>query len=249
MQLQPPRTDTRIGDGAPVKQPELGQTHTAEGDLDLSAIYVVHHGIRRDLRDFELAVPVTPLADTGSWAALRRRWMNLTMALHHHTQVEDVYIWPSITALGAKAAADTILAAVAAEHEQIELLFAAVTQGFDRLVAQPDAPAQRQLASDLSRARKATLTHLAHEEKEALPLMQRHLTVDQWKAAQRAAGKEYGLADLRFAVPWSAREIPVDQFTTAFAHGGPLVRVLLGLTRRRFEREHRAAFRHLRKAA
>jgi hypothetical protein len=47
--------------------------------------------------------------------------------------------------------------------------------------------------------------------------MQRHLAGDQWKAAQRAAAKEYGLSDLRFAVPWSAREIPADEFPTAFA--------------------------------
>jgi hypothetical protein len=29
------------------RQPQLGQVHTAEGDLDLSAIYVVHHALRR----------------------------------------------------------------------------------------------------------------------------------------------------------------------------------------------------------
>jgi hypothetical protein len=118
------------------------------------------------------------------------------------------------------------------EHEQIESLLSAVTEGFNRLAAQRDRTAQRRLARDLRRTRQALLTHLAREEREALPLMQRHLAGDQWKAAQRAAAKEYGLSDLRFAVPWSAREIPADQYATAFAHGGLLVRLLLGLTRR-----------------
>ena len=233
--------------GEPTRQPQLGQSHTAEGGLDLSAIYVVHHGIRRDLRDFDLAVPATPLADTASWIALRRRWLNLTTAFHHHTQVEDVYIWPSIalSLRAADAAAHSILAGMAAEHEQIESLLSAVTLGFDRLAAQPGPTGQRQLAENLRQARQGLLTLLAREKREALPLMQSHLTSDRWKAAQRAAAKEYGLSDLLFAVPWSAREIPADQFRTAFAHGGPLMRVLLGLTRRRFEREHRAAFRHL----
>ena len=194
-------------------------------------------------------MPVTPLADTASWAALRRRWMNLTTAIHHHARVEDGYIWPEITRSlpDADAAARDILDAMSAEHEKVELLTSAVTQGFNRLAAHPGPTptVQRQLAPDLHRARQALLTHLAREEKEALPLMQSHLAGDQWKAAQRAAAKEYGLADLRFAVPWSAHEIPADQFAVAFAHGGPLVRVLLALTRGRFEREHRAAFRHI----
>ena len=64
----------------------------------------------------------------------------------------------------------------------------------------------------------------------------------------RAAAKEYGLSDLRFAVPWSAKEIGKDQFGLAFAHGGLLVRALLALTRRPFEREHRTTFRYLSRA-
>jgi hemerythrin-like domain-containing protein len=247
VQPQAPPTHNPIDQGAPIRQPQLGQSHTAEGELDLSAIYVIHHALRRDLRDFDLAVPATPLADTASWTALRRRWTNFTTAFQHHTQVEDVHIWPSITQSlpDTDATARSVLAAMATEHEQIESLFSAVTDGFNRLAAQLDGTMQRQLAEDLRRARQALLTHLAREEREALPLMQRHLAGNQWKAAQRAAAKEYGLSDLRFAVPWSAREIPAGEFPTAFAHGGRLMRVLLGLTRRGFERQHRVAFRHI----
>jgi len=247
MPPQAPPTHNQMDQRGTTTQPQLGQSHTAEGELDLSAIYVIHHALRRDLRDFDLAVPVTPLADTASWAALRRRWLSLTTAFHHHTRVEDVYIWPAISLSlpDADAAAGNILAAMPTEHEQIESLLSAVTDGFNRLAGQPDRTVHRQLAEHLRRARQALLTHLAREEREALPLMQRHLAGDRWKAAQRAAAKEYGLSDLRFAVPWSAREIPADQFSTAFAHGGRLMRVLLGLTRRGFARQHRAAFRHL----
>lgn len=53
------------------------------------------------------------------------------------------------------------------------------------------------------------------------------------------------LDHLGFAVPWSALEMPREQFEIAFAHGGLLVRAILALTRRRFEREHRVAFRYL----
>lgn len=243
-QTRPPRKPD--DERRTTKQPQLGQNHTAEGELDLSAIYVVHHGIRRDLRDFRLAVPATPLTDTAAWAALRRRWLNLTTAIQHHTRVEDLYIWPEVARSlpEADAVGRGILEAMSAEHEHVEPLLDAVTHGFSAIVGLPDPSLHRRLEADLDRACPAVLTHLAREEQEALPLMQSQLSSRRWRAAQRAAAKEYGLADLRFAVPWSAHAIPADQFTTAFAHGGPLVRVLLALTRPRFDRYHRAAFRY-----
>ena len=76
MPPQAPPTHNQMDQRGTTTQPQLGQSHTAEGELDLSAIYVIHHALRRDLRDFDLAVPVTPLADTASWAALRRRWLD-----------------------------------------------------------------------------------------------------------------------------------------------------------------------------
>lgn len=54
-----------------------------------------------------------------------------------------------------------------------------------------------------------------------------------------------GEHDLGFTVPWTTLELPAGQFDIAFAHGGTFVRAILALTRRRFLREHRLAFRHL----
>jgi hypothetical protein len=47
--------------------------------------------------------------------------------------------------------------------------------------------------------------------------------VAAWKASESAARKEFGIADLGFAVPWSALEIPPNQFEIAFAHRGPQI--------------------------
>jgi hemerythrin-like domain-containing protein len=224
--------------------------HTADGVLDLSAIYVVHHAVRRDLRDFTRALPATPLTATDSWSALRRRWTGFTTALHHHTRVEDGWIWPEIELLlGPDDPDRRVLDAMPAEHAQIEPLLDAVTAGFESITSTPDAGRRALLAAGMDRAEQAVLAHLAHEETAALPLMQRHLPGDRWKAAQAAAAKEYGLSDLRFAVPWSAHEIGEDQFGVAFAHGGVLIRILLALTRRHFMREHRVAFRHIPRSA
>ena len=238
--------DTTTVDGLGfVTQPRLGQTHTAEGRLDLSAVYVVHHALRRDLRDFGLAIPATPLSDTASWKALRQRWRAFMTAMHHHTQVEDAWMWPEVTPHLSDGPARQALDTMPEEHRQIASLLDVVATDFDEIATSPDRRAQSQLVEDMHRARDAVLSHLAREEAEALPLVQAHLPEERWRAAQTNAAKEYGLGDLRFAVPWSAREVPADQFPMAFAHGGVLIRILLALTRPGFNRRHRNAFRHI----
>ena len=240
-----PNDETTVEGRSIVKQPRLGQTHTAEGRLDLSAVYVVHHALRRDLRDFSLAVPATPLSDSASWKGLRQRWRAFRTAMHHHTQVEDAWMWPEVKPRLSDVETLRTLDAMSAEHRQIVWLLDVVATGFDEILTNPDRAARSLLTENIQRSRQSILGHLAREEAEALPLVQDHLTEDRWMAAQANAAKEYGLADLRFAVPWSAREVPADQFSLAFAHGGVLIRILLALTRRGFDRKHRVAFRHI----
>jgi hemerythrin HHE cation binding domain-containing protein/polyketide cyclase/dehydrase/lipid transport protein len=227
-----------------VAQPRLGQAATADGPLDLSAMYVMHHAFRRDLRDFARAVPATPAGDTAVWAALARRWHGFATSLHHHHRVEDVWIWP---ALLRRADADgrRVLRAMEDEHAALDPLVEACDNGFRAMTAAADAATHKRLGADLGRIRTVLGEHLAHEETSALPLAQQYLPVAAWKDSETAARKEFGLADLGFTVPWSAWELPADQFAVAFAHGGTFVRAVLALTRRRFHREHRLAFRHL----
>jgi hypothetical protein len=189
---------------------------------------------------------VTPPTAADSWSALRRRWTGFTTAWHHHTHVEDRWIWPGLHGLlHQDDPGRRVLDAMPAEHARIEPLLDAVTGGFKSLTSTVDAEAHGRLVIDMDHTEQAILAHLAHEETTALPLMQLQLPEGRWRAAQRAAAKEYGLSDLRFAVPWSAAEIGPEEFGVAFAHGGVLIRVLLALTRRSFEREHRVAFRYL----
>ena len=165
--------------------------------------------------------------------------------MHHHTQVEDVWMWPGVTPHLCDAHTHQILETMPVEHRQIGSLLDVVATGFNEILTSPDRAAQSRLTENMHRARDAVLGHLAREEAEALPLVQAHLPEDRWKAAQTNAAKEYGVGDLRFAVPWSARDIPADQFAMAFAHGGIVVRILLALTRPGFDRRHRRAFRHI----
>jgi hypothetical protein len=123
-----------------VRQPQLGQVHTAEGPLDLSAMFVMHHGFRRDLRDLAAAVPFTPLGDAQVWQALAERWTNLTDALHHHHRVEDSWIWPPLldrVDANRDPQGRQTLEAMEAEHAMIDPMLESCAAGFAAMTSAP----------------------------------------------------------------------------------------------------------------
>jgi hypothetical protein len=209
-------------------------------------MFVMHHGFRRDLRDLAAAIPATPVDEHDVWRALQRRWQGTSTALHHHHHVEDDALWPPLLERLRSVAdhnAVSVVEAVADEHAGLAPVIQACADGFGSMVLAPSRAGRDHLAAAVGAMRPQLLAHLDHEEVAVLPLVQ-HVSVASWDEVGAAAREEYGLADIAFAVPSSVLEIPPDEFTRAYAHGGPLVRAILVLTRRRFRREHRVAFRH-----
>jgi iron-sulfur cluster repair protein YtfE (RIC family) len=224
-----------------------GQAHTAEGPLDMSGMYVVHHALRRDLGRFESAVRHTPLEDTEAWQALAERWQQFGMVLHHHHTLEDTSIWPPLLARCDSAgdgAARATLEAVQAEHETIDPQLTTCSTGFAAMAQDPRPEVREQLAADVGAMRAGLDHHLAHEETDALPLVQRYLTPAEWAASEKAAKKAYGLRQLVFLIPWAAVGLDPRSRDRAFSGAGPLFRVLLGLTRGHFAKGEAVAFRY-----
>jgi hypothetical protein len=235
-------------DVRPRRQLDLpGQAAVAEGPHDLSGMYLMHHAFRRDLGRFADAVRATPLEEHGTWRALAARWERFATVLHHHHTIEDTAIWP-VMLCHVDAAGDTAgratLEAMEAEHEVIDPLLDSCRTGFQAMACSPDAAARDRLADRVAATRDSLAGHLAHEESGALPLAQRHLSAEEWDAAERAAQAGHGPRMMPFLVPWAAHGLTREQVDTAFTAAGLPFRVLLALTRGRFERGERRAFRH-----
>ncbi|MGY1636350.1 hemerythrin domain-containing protein [Geodermatophilus sp. SYSU D00742] len=224
-----------------------GQAAAAEGPHDLGGMYVMHHAFRRDLDRFATAVRRTPLEDRAAWRALAARWERFGTTLHHHHTIEDTAIWPQLLAhvdAAGDAAGRATLAAMEAEHELIDPLLESCATGLTAMAHAPDAATRDRLADRVTAARDCLAEHLAHEETEALPLAQRHLSAGEWAAAERAAQSGHGLREMPFLLPWAASGLSAEQVDEVFGEGGRAFRVLLRLTRGRFERRERAAFRY-----
>jgi type IV secretory pathway VirJ component len=229
----------------PVRQIRLpGQAATPEGPVDMTMMYLMHHAFRRDLAAFAAAVPATPVDRCATWHALARRWELFAEALHGHHEGEDEHIWPALLERATPAARET-LEAMEAEHSEIDPILEACRSGFARLSQAPDADARAALSVRLVAAKESLARHLAHEETEAITLIQSCMTHAEWEELDARLRATLTLGKLVRLVPWALHQVPAPVLERILAMpGGTAHRAMWWLTRTRFERLERQAFRY-----
>lgn len=187
-----------------------GQAAAPDGPIDLGTMYVMHFGFRRDLDAFVTAAR-TPAADRARWRAMRDRWAKFTLVLQHHHRVEDAVLWPTLVeraqAAGDGAAVAT-LEAMDAEHSEIDPMLEGCSGDLDRLAQTADEDARAAFEVRVVAFRERLDRHLAHEETDAMALVQRYLSPRDWKATDKAANKTASKEYLRFVLPWGRCELP-----------------------------------------
>ena len=225
-----------------------GQAAAPDGPVDLTPMFLMHHAFRRDLANFAGAVQRTPVADRRTWQALDRRWQRFSAILHHHHSGEDAYIWPELVAAvdrGGTPRDRATLDAMEAEHAEIDPMLEACARGFATLAERADEPARTTLAADVTRTHERLAAHLGHEERDALALVQRFLTPEDWARMDKQVGAGYPTSLIPFTLAWLMHELPADGRTAAVAFLGRPASTLWQLAfRRPFERRERAAFRY-----
>ncbi|GAB3197565.1 hypothetical protein GCM10027261_23110 [Geodermatophilus arenarius] len=227
-----------------------GQADAPDGPVDLTLMWVMHHGFRRDLAAFGRAVERTPLEDRRTWELLRRRWDYFASVLHHHHTGEDAGLWPLLlerAAAAGDAEGRAILEAMAAEHAAIDPLLGECSHGFARLAGVADGPAREALAAAVAAARVHVDRHLAHEERDGMRVLQDHLQPADWEwVGARFFDTAYTTPRLLELVAWVLHEMPPEGVAALERQerGRALVAVWRLALRRPFRRRERAAFRH-----
>jgi hypothetical protein len=227
-----------------------GQAAAPDGPVDLTAMWTMHRGFRRDLENFSRAVPATPVDDRATWAALAGRWDLFARILHGHHSGEDAGIWPllleRVDAAG-NGEGRTTLEAMTAEHGVIDPLLAACGAGFRRMTVTPGTATRDALAQQLAAAREHLGTHLAHEERDAMALVQQHLTQDEWlRISVEYFEKPLGSGRLIELAAWVLHELPGEAIDRMRSE--PKVPLLIAMwrlfLRGPFQRRERRAFRY-----
>ena len=184
-------------------------TAALRGHFDSTIMLAMHDAFRRDLAHLGHAANVgtADLEDPDRRAAVMAGWEIFKTQLHHHHTAEDADLWPRMrTHLADRPDDLALLDAMEAEHQRILPLLAAVDSaladrdhGHERLGDAVDA-----LAAELP-------THLAHEERDALPLADRALTAKDWRGFVAEQRRKNGMRGAAQMYPWMLDSTSADE--------------------------------------
>jgi hypothetical protein len=164
------------------------------GDADLTIMLAAHAALRRDLDRLARAAEFADLPDPRRRACVRAGWETFKRQLHLHHAAEDTVVWPALRPrLAHSDDAQSVLDAMEAEHQQIDPLLRAVDGAFARAAEGHRSDARA--VSDVTDALATALTgHLAHEERDGLPLIGVALTAAEWRGAGFRIARANGLS-------------------------------------------------------
>ena len=202
------------------KLPGSDAARHGSGDADLTVMIAAHDAFRRDLVSLARAAGSADLSDPARRQAVGTGWTVFKRQLHMHHSGEDTFIWPALTRrLSDSDSARSVLDAMEAEHRRIDPLLAAVDEAFadpapDRLADVTDA-----LVTDLS-------GHLAHEERDALPLIGTALTNAEWRKIGARLGRSNGLSGGSEFFAWMLDGAPPQRAAAVLSQLPPPLRLL-----------------------
>ena len=172
------------------------------GDADLTIMLAAHDAFRRDLTRLARVAAAADLSDPARRQSVAAGWELFKRELHLHHTAEDELIWPALRPrLAHSQHALSVLDAMEEEHGRIDPLLAAVDAGF--AAAAPDGEDDRpgidwpgvDRLADVIDALTSTLTgHLAHEERDGLPLIGVALTAGEWRKVGFRIARQNGMS-------------------------------------------------------
>jgi deazaflavin-dependent oxidoreductase (nitroreductase family) len=185
-----------------------GQAAAPEGPIDLTAMYVMHRAFRRDLDAFVAVFPAVDPGDRARWRVLRRRFDLFATFLHKHHAGEDAHMWPLLRGRGAD---PDVLDRLEAEHAGIDPLLGSCAAALGALAGGRGGEAtRRELVDTAARMRDALGAHLAHEERDGMALVQRHLTPEDWARLDEVFARDYRPRDALAALGWVTSALPPE---------------------------------------
>jgi len=220
-----------------LKPPERAARQGARGDLgeadapaDVGFMRALHAALRRDLsRLRDVAAQLDGFA--GAPPTVLAGWDAFRAQLDNHHAAEDDDLWPVLRRELSDPSELVPVDAMVAEHRHIPPALAGV-----------DAALRGggELTAAVERLSTVVLDHLAHEEREVLPLIEQHLTQAQWRAFMHKERDRRSLRERPEFLAWIL-DGAVDQDAAAVLTEMPLPARLVyrWVLRRRYDAQHR----------
>ncbi|KXF85698.1 hemerythrin [Rhodococcus ruber Chol-4] len=171
---------------------------TALTDDDMVVMTLLHAAFRRDVGRLANVAQTYGTETDEVHDALLVGWHGFSRELHHHHRIEDTRIWPLMRRRLADRPDDlAVLDDMEAEHSLIDPTLAALEEAFDDREHGPEQVPHR--IDDLVELLRS---HLAHEERDAFPLIREVITAPEWHALSTAAVKELSYSEIAQVGPY-----------------------------------------------
>ena len=205
------------------------------GDADLTIMLAAHDAFRRDLTRLVRASAAADRSDPARRQSVAAGWEMFKHELHLHHTAEDEIIWPVLRPrLVHSEHALSVLDAMEEEHERIDPLLAAVDAAFaqrDAATGQDggradDWPGEDRLADVIDVLASTLTAHLAHEERDGLPLIGVALTAAEWRSVGFKMARKNGLSEGGEMFAWILDGAGREEATATLGTLPPPVRLL-----------------------
>jgi iron-sulfur cluster repair protein YtfE (RIC family) len=194
------------------------------GQLDMTMMLAFHDAFRRDLAHLAHTASRHPadLDEPARHTAVQAGWELFKTQLHLHHTGEDHDLWPRMRTHLADCPDDlALLQAMQDEHARIDPLLDAV----EGALADRDGGHQR-LGDTVDALASQLHGHLTHEERDALPLMQRSLTQAEWQGFASDQRRRNGIRGAAQLFPWLLDEASPEQVQAVLNWFPPPLRVV-----------------------
>ncbi|MFI7608081.1 hemerythrin domain-containing protein [Micromonospora sp. NPDC049366] len=145
---------------------------------DVRDMYMAHAAMRREFGLLPQLVRDVAPGDTRRAEVVGAHADLMCLILHTHHEGEDLLLWPRLRERGG-AEAEAIVPTMEAQHHAIEAAHAQVVALLPAFRA--TARGGEALAEALDALRAALIEHMDLEEREILPLAEKHVTAAEWK--------------------------------------------------------------------
>lgn len=152
---------------------------TNKAMADVRDMYMAHTMFRREIGLAPVLIREVQGGDVERAAIVADHFQVVDNSLLHHHVAEDKHLWPRL-AERAGAEADSVVRVMEEQHGAIDTLLDEVRAGLARWRGTADAAQGQAVAAAVTRLNEHLVEHLAVEEDLALPLVENHITVEEW---------------------------------------------------------------------
>src|SRR4051794_11142380 len=205
---------------------------------DLTLYRIVHRAIRGGTAALAQGAVTIEAAGAERRTAFARYWKGYAGEVLHHHEVEDDIFFPALVERVPVAA--ELIHRTDADHAHLDQLADAIESSVALVRSGSHAPDLAGLTVELDRHMSDPLDL---EDRDVLPLFERHFTAEEYDALDAAAVKSAGLGpQTAFSVPMIVGAMTAEERATILP-GAPLpLRVLYRLSRRSHARIRSRAF-------